>query len=108
MFASFTIAVTLNIISIIAFVFSLIISTVILILLMKSLCHSKDVNLILLTNCYLAMFGFLLISLIMCVDMLKGDYKIFIAQETFSCRIRGYVSYALLATTMNAFSTQVC
>ena len=104
----FIIVVTFNCICIINFGLSLLISTVILTFLIKSFKHNNNINSILFTNCYIAMFSSSLIAVIVCIFTLKGDYEIYIVQETFSCRILGYMLYVSLAATMNAFSLQVC
>jgi hypothetical protein len=32
------------------------------------------------------------------VDILKGDYGLFVAEETFTCRIRGYLIFVFLSS----------
>ena len=103
-----TVAVTLNFISMINNGFALSISTIISILLIKSLIYNNDLSLLLLTNCYIGIFSSSLVLLINCIYILKGDYQIYLGEETLTCRILGYILYVLLSATINAFAVQVC
>ena len=66
-------------------------SAIVSILLIKFLIHRNNVIILLLSNCYIAIFGSSLILLINCIYMLKGDYEIYLGQETFSCRMLGSI-----------------
>lgn len=106
---SFTVAVTLNSISLISSGLTLLVSATVLSFLFKSLMHNHiDISLILLSNCYTAIFSCSLVLLINCIYILKGDYQIHIEQETEGCQIQGYVTLVLLSAVMNAFTVQVC
>jgi hypothetical protein len=73
--------------------FALLVSTIMLGLLIKSLIHKFDVGILLYANIYIGIFSFSLFSLMNNVDMYKGDYGLFVGEETLSCRIRGYMLY---------------
>ncbi len=79
----------------------------ILAVLVASIVNTRDVVLLLTANSYLAIFGFSIASVITNIDMLRGDLKWFIAEETFSCRFRSYVLYTFLAVIYNTFGLQV-
>jgi hypothetical protein len=63
--------------------------------------------LILVANNYLALFAFALVSALMNIYMVRGDYNLFIGEDTLGCRVRGYVLYSLMAVILNTFALQV-
>ncbi len=105
---SFPVVVSLNLISMISNVFTLLVSTVILGFLIKSLIQKGCVNLLLYTNNYIAIFGHSLLILIDNVDMYRGDFGLFVGEETFLCRLRGYLIFVFASSVRYALALQVC
>ncbi len=87
---------------------ALLISPIILFLLIKSLKHKIDISILLYANIYIRIFTFSLVLFIDNIDILKGDYGLFIAQDTFICRLRGYLVFVSLSAVRNALVLQVC
>lgn len=76
-------------------------------ILLRPIIQSTDVVLILVANNYLALFAFGFVSTVNNIYMVRGDYKLFIGEDTIACRIRGYIMYSLMATIFNTFALQV-
>jgi hypothetical protein len=75
--------------------------------LLQSMINTRDIVLLLAANSYLALFSFSIGSIITNIDMLRGDFGWFVGEETFNCRFRDYVLYALLGVIFNTFGLQV-
>ncbi len=103
----FSVAVSFNLISMVNTGFTLLVSTIMLILLVKSLIHKFDIGILLYINNYIGIFGFSLFVLIDNVDTLKGDYGLFVEEETLICRIRGYMIYVFISSIRNIVALQV-
>ncbi|CAF1316862.1 unnamed protein product [Rotaria sp. Silwood1] len=101
-----TAAITLNFISLIGAIFMGLICTVIISALLPSIIRHHDVVLILVANNYLSLLAFAIVAISSNVDMVRGDYNLYIGMETFSCRIKGYTVYAFMAVIFNTFALQ--
>ncbi|CAF3759226.1 unnamed protein product [Rotaria sp. Silwood1] len=103
-----TVAITLNLISLIGTIFIGLICIFMLSMLLPSIIRKHDVVLILVANNYLALLAFALVAIPINIDMVRGDYNLYIGVETFGCRIRAYIFYASLAIIFNTFVLQAC
>ncbi len=87
--------------------FTLLTSTIMLGLLVKSLIHKSCVDILLYTNSYIGIFGYSLFVLMDNIDMFKGDYGLFVEEQTSICRIRGYMVFVFSAAVRYALALQV-
>ncbi|CAF3465274.1 unnamed protein product [Rotaria sp. Silwood1] len=76
--------------------------------LLPSIIRKHDVVLILVANNYLALLAFALVAIPTNIDMVRGDYNLYIGMETFGCCIRAYIYYSSLAVILNTFVLQAC
>lgn len=102
-----TAGIVLNISSLIGALLTGVVCLFILGILLRAMITNRDVVLILAANSYLALISFSVGSVMTNIDMLKGDFKWFVAEETFSCRFKSYTLYALLGVLFNTFALQV-
>jgi hypothetical protein len=102
-----TAAITLNLISLTGTLSMGLICLFLFTVLLQSIVHSNDVVLILVANNYLALFAFALVSALNNIYMVRGDYDLFVGEETLGCRVRGYIMYSLMAVIFNTFALQV-
>ncbi|CAF3508296.1 unnamed protein product [Rotaria sp. Silwood1] len=101
-----TAAITLNLISLIGTIFIGLICIFMLSMLLPSIIRKHDVVLILVANNYLALLAFALVAVPTNIDMVRGDYNLYIGMETFGCRIRAYIIYTSLAIIFHTFVLQ--
>ncbi|CAF2730423.1 unnamed protein product [Rotaria sp. Silwood2] len=101
-----TAAITLNFISLIGTIFIGLMSIFMLGVLLRSIIHNRDVVLILVANSYLALLAFALVAIINNIDIVRADFKLYIAEETFSCRMKGLIIYSFMAAILNTFALQ--
>ncbi|CAF3759242.1 unnamed protein product [Rotaria sp. Silwood1] len=101
-----TTAITLNLISLIGTIFIGLICIFMFSMLLPSIIRKHDVVLILVANNYLALLAFALVAIPINIDMVRGDYNLYIGIETFGCRVKGYVFYSSLAVIFNTFVLQ--
>jgi hypothetical protein len=102
-----TAAKALNITSLIGTLFIGLICIFMLCILFRPVIQSNDVVLILVANNYLALLAFALVSIVTNIDMIRGDYNLFVGEETLGCMIRGYTVYVFVAAIFNTFALQV-
>ncbi len=100
-------AVSFNLISMVSTGLTFLMSTIMLGFLIKSLIHKRDVGILLYTKCYIGIFCFSLLLLINNVDTFKGDYGLFVGEETLICRIRGYIIYVFVSYIRYVLALQV-
>lgn len=102
-----TAAIGLNIVSLTGTIFMGFMCTFMLIILLPPIIRTYDVVLILAANNYLALLVFSLVAVGNNIDIVRADYHLFLGTETYSCRLKGYSIYSLLAVIFNTFSLQV-
>ena len=99
-----TAAMTLNLSSVIGSVFISIVCLFMLIILLRSIIIKPDVVLILTANNYLSLFVFEILSISNNMDAHRAQNKLYVAEETLICRIKGYSIYSLTALIFNSFA----
>jgi hypothetical protein len=99
--------ISLNILSIVGTLLTGVICMFMLGIFLQSIMKNRDTIFVLAANSCVALFVFSIGSVITYIDVLSGDFKWFVAKETFSCRFRGYALYALLGVIYNTFGLQV-
>jgi len=102
-----TAAITLNLVSLITTLFMDLICLFVFTVLLQSIIHNNDIVLILVANNYLALFAFGLVVGLINIDMVRGNYNLFVGEETLDCRVRGYTLYSLIGVIHNTFALQV-
>jgi len=102
-----TAAIALNLSSLITTIIIGSISLFLFTVLLRSIVHNTDIVLILVANNYLALFTFALVAAIINIDIVRGDYNLFVGEETVGCRVRGYILYSLIGVIFNTFALQV-
>ncbi|CAF5136883.1 unnamed protein product, partial [Rotaria sp. Silwood1] len=80
-----TAAITLNLISLIGTIIIGLICIFMLSMLLPSIIRKHDVVLILVANNYLALLAFALVAIPTNIDIVRGDYNLYIGMETFGC-----------------------
>ncbi|CAF3480349.1 unnamed protein product [Rotaria sp. Silwood1] len=103
-----TAAITLNLISLIGTIIIGFLCIFMLSMLLPSIIRKHDVVLILVTNNYLALLAFALVAIPTNIDIVRGDYNLYIGMETFGCRIRAYIFYSSVAIIFHTFVLQAC
>ncbi|CAF3065600.1 unnamed protein product [Rotaria socialis] len=99
-----TVAMTLNLSSLIGSVLIAIVCVFMLSVLLRSIIIKPDVVLILTANNYLSIFAFEILSVSNNMDVYRAQHKLYVAEETLICRIKGYSIYSLTAIIFNSFA----
>lgn len=95
----------LNMTSLIVTVFLILICTVVLGALAVD--RPKTVVIILVMNNYFALFTFAVVSLVMNIDILRGDYQWSNRKNNLTCRLEGLMFYTLIGVIFNSFALHV-